>query len=169
MTTAVVSLPKESYSFKQWRVKNPAIMTPTKGFRKQLQLLDKKLEILWDWGSEKWEIWRFPKNRAGHHVLTVQTKDKTYRELGVDVLLKLQEIDSHRLTTKQLIAYFDGLDDQRQKEKARELSNKIQAMAREVWDFHWRPWKGGGPIGWRPIRIQVPKEFKVRRIIEDAR
>jgi len=143
-------------------------MTPTKGFHKQLQALDPELEIMWDWGSEKWEIWRFPKGKPGHHVLTVQTKDKSYRELGADILLKLQQIDSQRFTAKGLVAYFDELDNQVQREKQREFSNKLQAMANEIWDFHWRPNKGGGSMGWKPIRVQVPKEYKVRRAIEDA-
>ena len=138
-------------------------MIPDRGFRKQLKTLDPELEVAWNWGSEKWEIWRFPKDGGeSHYVLGVETKDKSYRELGTDVLLRLQAIPSNRFSAKELIAYFDELDTQNERRKAREFSNKLQAMGKEIWDFHWRP---GGE---RPIRIQVPQQMKVRRIIEDA-
>ena len=35
-------------------------MVPDRGFKKQLKAIDKELDVVWDWGSEKWEIWKFP-------------------------------------------------------------------------------------------------------------
>ena len=161
VATTVVG--ENSYSFKQWRKYNSAVMIPDRGFRKQLKTLDSELEVAWNWGSEKWEIWRFPKDGGeSHYVLSVETKDKSYRELGADVLLKLQAIAPGRWGVKELVAYFDELDTQNERRKAREFSNKMQAMGNEIWDFHWRP---GGE---RPIRIQVPEQIKVRRVIADA-
>ena len=81
-----------SPSFRDYRKLNDAAMTPDKGFVKQLKMLDKEFEVVWDWSSEKWEIWKFPKEfgKEPYHVTTVQTKDKNYRELGADILLQLQ-------------------------------------------------------------------------------
>lgn len=145
-------------------------MVPDRGFTVQLKQLDPDLDVVWDWGSSKWNIWRFPNDgKPAHHVLTVETKDKTYRELGTDILLKLHAGDTHRFTLTQLINYFDELDNQVQRRKARELSNKLEGLSKEVWDFHYRP-QAGTEEGWKPIRVQVPREFRVRRIIasEDA-
>lgn len=142
-------------------------MVPDRGFRKQLKALDSELEVAWNWGSEKWEIWRFPKDGGeNHYVLSVETKDKSYRELGTDVLLKLQAIAPGRWGAKELIAYFDELDTQNERRKAKEFKNKIRDMGEEIWKFHWRP--GGMGEGEIPIRIQVPREIKVRRVIADA-
>lgn len=141
-------------------------MVPDRGFTKQLKALDKELDVMWNWGSEKWEIWRFPENKESHHVLTVETKDKTYRQLGTDILLKLQMCDTHRYTLKQLIAYFDELDNQVERRKREEFENKMKDAVDEIWKFHWRP--GGIGFGEVPIRIQVPKQLKVRRVIENA-
>lgn len=145
-------------------------MVPDRGFVVQLKQLDPELEVVWDWGSEKWDIWRFPKDKGKdpHHVLTVQTKDKSYRELGTDILLKLQAADTSRFTLNQLINYFDELDNQTRRRKERDLMNKIEAMSKEVWDFHYRP-MAGTTVGWVPIRVQVPKEYKVRRIINESK
>lgn len=162
----VVTGSQQSPSFEQWRRRNDAVMVPDRGFTVQLKVLDPELDVVWDWGSSKWNIWRFPKdkNKASHHVLTVETKDKSYREVGTDILIKLHAADTHRFTLAQLINYFDELDNQVQRRKARELSNKLEAISKEVWDFHYRP-QAGTLEGWKPIRIQVPREFKVRRII----
>lgn len=145
-------------------------MVPDQGARKQIKMLDPDLEIVWDWGAEKWNIWSFPKNKPSYHVLTVETKDKSYRNIGADILLQLQKsyFRQRNFTTEEIINYFDELDNQVQRRKARELSNKIEAMTKEVWDFHHRPVAGNKSIGWKPIRIQVPKQLSVRRIVKDA-
>ena len=79
--------------FTEYRSMNHVEMKPDKGFVKQLKKLNKDFEVVWDWASEKWEIWSFPKElgRDPYHVTTVQGKNKTYRELGADILLNLQD------------------------------------------------------------------------------
>jgi len=152
-------------------------MTPDRGFRRQLHILDKELDVVWDWGSEKWEIWRFPEDGTpSHHVLTVQTKDKNYRELGADILLRLQQIDSRRFTLKQLIAYFEELDNQVERRKKEDLKNRLEAMAGDNRNFIYRLM--GKPIAGKTIEgpgwlsqgkvIDVPKEVKIGRIIRNA-
>lgn len=153
---------KELPSFREWRRGGPkqgadAAAIPDRGFVKQLHALDEELWPLWDWGAEKWEIWRFPKDgKPEFHVMTVQTKDRSYRELGADILLKLQAGDPHRYSTSQLVAYFDEMDDQVMRRKKKELHDKIMDMALDSFvNIHCKI-------------IQVPKEFKVRRVLSDA-
>lgn len=109
---------------------------------------------MWDWGSSKWEIWRFPENGEAHHVLTVQTSDKSYRELGTDILLRLQQIDTTRYTTKELVRYFDELDNQLQRRKRKELMDMIGDITIETQQYA----RG-------VLQIQVPNSLKVRRVI----
>lgn len=147
-------------SFREWRVGGPkqgkdAAMVPDRGFVKQLHALDPELWPLWDWGANKWEIWRFPRNgQPEFHVMTVQTQGRSYRELGADVLLKLQEGDPTRFTTAQLIAYFDEMDEQILRRKRKQLKDKIEDMALDSFvNIHCKI-------------IQVPKEMKVRRVLD---
>jgi len=101
---------------KDYRTTCDGVMVADVGFKKQLWALDPELDTVWDWGSNKWEIWRFPgqakkkvkriDNKA-FHMLTVQTQGRTFRELGADILLKLQAGDPTRYTLKELCAYFD--------------------------------------------------------------
>jgi hypothetical protein len=154
--------PAQTPSFQEWRHKNSTVMIPDKGFTKQLHKLDKELEVVWDWGAEKWEIWRFPKGgdtptQEPFHVMTVQTKDRTYRELGQDILIKLQTSDPRRFSLKQLITYFDEMDAQVQRRRRKELISKIQDITRETVNY-----QHAVPL------IQVPQEFKVRRTIESS-
>lgn len=123
-------------------------MVPDKGFVKQLKTLDKNFEVVWDWGSEKWEIWRCIPGQDPVHQTTVQTKDRTYRELGADVLLRLQAGDPARFTRKELLDYFDKLDEQDMRRKQKDLRNKIQAMVGETYDYA----RG-------VLKIQVPKSY----------
>jgi len=154
-------LAAKSPSFREWRVggkKSPdAAMVPDRGFVKQLHKLDEELFPLWDWGAEKWEIWRFPKNgKPEFHVMTVQTQDRSYRELGADVLLKLQAGDPHRYSLQQLLDYFDEMDDQILRRKKKALHDKIKDIALDSFtNIHCKI-------------IQVPKEFKVRRALSDG-
>lgn len=153
---------KELPSFREYRVGGPkqchATMVPDRGFVKQLHALDDELWPVWDWGAEKWEIWRFPKDgKPEHHVLTVQTQGRTYRELGADILLKLQEGDPKRFTTQQLFAYFEEMDEQIQRKKRKALSDKIKDIARDSFlNIHCKI-------------IQVPKEYKIRRALGDEK
>lgn len=132
-------------------------MVPDKGFLKQLHALDEELEVVWDWGSEKWEIWRFPKDgRKPFHCLTVQTKDRTYRELGADILVKLQLGDPWRYTLKELTAYWDEMDNQILRRKRKALSDRVKHIALETFNYINIP------------MFQVPENIKVRRAIANA-
>ncbi len=132
-------------------------MVPDRGFTKQLAALDKELKVLWDWGSEKWEIWRFPRDgKEAFHCLTVQTKDKNYRELGSDILLKLQASDPWRYSLKDLIRYFDEMDNQILRRKRKKFKQKMKDIAMDTFvNIHCKI-------------IQVPEKIKVRRAIADA-
>ena len=150
-----------------------AVMIPDKGFSKQLHTLSPEFDVVWDWGSEKWEIWRFPEDgKPCHHVLTVQTKDKTYRELGADVLLRLQKSDFLlNFTLTQLVAYFDEMDNQIIRRKEKVFKDKIEAMAKDT--FGYVHIVMGRPIESTPMSracpiFEVPKSMKVRRAICDA-
>lgn len=138
---------------------NHAYMVPDRGFRKQLHTLDPELEVVWEWGVGKWQIWRMPKDGADPcHVLTVETKDKSYRELGTDILLKLKH-GSYlaNMTTNQLVNYFDELDNQVMRRKQNDMYNLIHSITLDTLD-----WQRG------VIKIQIPRNYKVRRAILDA-
>ena len=131
------------------------IMVPDRGFTKQLHVLDEELEVAWDWGSEKWEIWKFPKNgEEAFHVMTVQTKDREYRELGADILLKLQHGDPTRFSAGQFVKYFEEMDKQMRRRKEKEFRDLITDMALDSF------------INLRCKIIQVPQEYAVERAVE---
>jgi len=134
-----------------------ASMAPDKGFVKQLKKLDKEFEVIWDWGNTKWEIWRFPSNgKKPFHCATVQTQGRDYRELGADVLLKLQQGDPLRFTLNEMVAYWDEMDNQILRRKKKDLTDKIEAFCLDSWrNVHCK-------------MIQVPASLKVRRAICDA-
>jgi len=142
-------------SFTERRRKNDPVMMPDKGFAKQLKALDEEFEVVWNWGQEFWEIWRFPKEekKEPQHLISVTTKNKTYRELGADVLLKLQE-GKHlaEMSLVKLVAYFDELDNQLQRRKFNDFRDKMQAIARYTYNL-----VAGVPV------IQVPKGLKIGR------
>jgi len=133
------------------------IMVADLGFKKQLWMLDKELDVVWDWGSCKWEIWKFPGqggkkvkkvDRKAFHIMTVQTKDKKFKELGADVLLKLQAGDTRKFGVKQLFDYFEKMDDNIQRAKRKELVSAIEARTKEAM------WYTAG------LRVQVPRRFQ---------
>lgn len=151
---------RKSPSFKDYRVRDSAYMRPDKGFTKQLKCLDPEFDVVWDWGSEKWEIWKFPKEmgKESYHVLTVQTKGKTYRELGTDILVKLQAGQVwKRYSVNQLCDYLEEMDNQIRRRKAKDFQNKIEAITKETFNYS----RG-------VLQIQVPREMSVRRAIQDA-
>jgi len=158
--TPVVPTTKEDYpSFRQWRKKNDPIMKPDRGFSKQLKCLDPEFDVVWDWGANKWEIWKFPADRPEYHVLTVQTQNKTYRELGTDIILKLQEsMLWDRFTLNELVAYFDEMDNQVYRRKAKDFKNKIEDITSDTFNY-----VSG------VLHIQVPRKYKVRRMIDGSR
>jgi len=135
-------------------------MVPDKGFTKQLKCLDPEFDVVWDWGSEKWEIWKFPTDtgREDHHVLTVQTKGKTYRELGSDILVKLQAGQVwNRYSVDQLCDYLEELDNQVRRRKAKDFQNKIESITLETFNYA----RG-------VLQIQVPRETSIRGVVTNA-
>jgi len=141
---------------------NDSTMVADVGFKKQLWALDPELDVVWDWAANRWEIWRFPgqakvkkkiPNDKAHHVMKIETKDRNFRELGADVLLKLQAGDTHKFSLKQLVDYFNQLDDNVLREKERVLKDKISAMTRDFVNFNYF------------FKVQVPQSFKVERAI----
>lgn len=131
-------------------------MVASLGFKKQLWSLDKTLDVVWNVLGKKWEIWKFPGqennkkkkwNDQAFHVMTIETKKKGFRELGTDVLLKLQEGDTRRFTFNQLIEYFEALDRNIQRQKEKELFNIIHDRNK---DWVWYA---------TAVRQPVPKEY----------
>jgi len=151
-------LGQKTPKFIEYRSRNHAGMVPDKGFVKQLKKLDKDFEVTWDWASEKWEIWNFPKElgKDPYHVTTVQTKNKTYRELGADILLNLQWGRPGRFTLKELVNYFDEMDNQNRRRKAKDFKAKIEDITRETKTFVNTQF------------VQVPRSMNVRRVITNA-
>ena len=168
-------------SFKERRVQNDALMVPDKGFTKQLHALDRELEVVWDWGAAKWEIWRFPEDgREPFHMMTVQTQDRTYRELGADILVRLQKSDPSRYTLNELVAYFDELDNQIERRKRKQLEDTISAISSDVQQYargvlqvqvpRWYM-QSAVEIKSKPnqdMYIDIPKEQKIRRAIANG-
>lgn len=121
-------------SSSEWRHRNP-VRIPDRGFTKQLKKLNKDYDVVWDWGSEKWEIWEFPKDGQGRHITTIQTKDRTYRELGADILLNLQQFSFEKYTAKEISDYLIELENQESRRKAKDFKNKVESIAKDTFNF----------------------------------
>ena len=137
-----------------WKHQNSASMIPDKGFTKQLKKLSKHLEVIWDYGKHKWEIWDIRPDKIPYHVTTVQTKDKNYRELGADVLLQLQQFHPDRFKPGELISYFDEMDRQDQRRKAKEFSNKIESIYKDTFKY-------ANDV----LQVSVPKAIRAGRVV----
>jgi len=122
----------EGIPFKEHHQKNDAVMVPDKGFTKQLHALDPELDVLWDWASAHWTIWHFPKGREAYHVLTVETTRKSYRELGQDILLKLQECIHYKVNNLNVLDYIEEHNNQIRRRKEKDFREKIRAIARDT-------------------------------------
>ena len=144
-------------NFQDYRRTDDAVMVADVGFKKQLWALDPELDIVWDWASERWEVWKFPGqekvkkkviNPKAFHVMKLTTKEKSFRELGADILLQLRAGDPHRFSVKQLIAYFDQMDENIKRSKEKAFANQIESVGKEVsWFFSGH-------------RVQVPKAYE---------
>ena len=148
------------FKFKDYRKTNDAVMVADVGFKRQLQALDKELDIVWN--GNKWEIWRFPgqgesvkklASSKARHVMTVQTIGKNFRELGADIILQLQAGDTRRFSTKELCDFFDAMDDNIQRARAKEVEDWFDSRRREV------VWYTRG------LRVTVPKRFLVGSVM----
>lgn len=154
---------RSTYRSRDYRRTSDGVMVADVGFKKQLWALDPELDVVWDPWGKKWEIWRFPGQKEkkvkviddkARNMLVVQTKDRTFRELGADILLKLQQGDPTRYSLKQLVAYFDRMDDNIKRAKEKEFRNKIEAISKDTYKYV----KG-------ILQIQVPTSLKVRNAI----
>ena len=67
--------------------------------------------------------------------MTVQTKDRTFRELGADILLQLQWGDPHRWELKDLVRYFDQMDDNIQRAKEKRFRDWFDSVTGETFDY----------------------------------
>lgn len=145
--------------FKDFRRTVDGVMVADLGFKKQLWALDSELDVVWDYVANKWEIWKFPgqgkkvEKRVDHrsfHVMTVQTKGRTFRELGADILLKLQQGDPHRYSLKDFVKYFDQIDSNVRRAKESAFKNKMDAMHAETFWYH------------RGLRKTVPQSYNIK-------
>ena len=87
----------------------------------------------------------------------MQTRGRTYRELGADVLLKLQAGDTSKFSLKELCDYFDEMDEQIQRRKRKDFLNKVESIARDTFI------QAQGIL-----QVQVPKKLKIGRVIGNA-
>lgn len=140
---------------------NDPSMIASVGFKKQLWALDPELDVLWNPRVGRWEIWKFPgqpkvakkvHTDKAHHIMTIKEQDGSFRDLGADILLKLQKGDTHKYTLKQLCDYWDQMDANFIRKKEKELHDYVEALTKEV--VHWAG----------AIRLQVPKEYNMKRI-----
>lgn len=166
-------------AYKDYRKTNDGVMVADLGFKKQLWALDPKLDVVWN--GAKWEIWRFPRkakkdekrnllDKRAVHVMTVQTEDKSFRELGADIFLKLQAGDTQRFSTKELCAYFDAMDDNIQRAKMKKIRNFSEARAKEVAWYTWGERKTV-PLKVLPgtVLLEGPsKSVKIRRALQNV-
>jgi len=145
--------------FKDFRTTSDGVMVADLGFKKQLWALDPELDVVWDKVSLKWEVWKFPgqgkrKRKAidfkAYHIMTIQTKNRTFREVGADVLIKLQQGDPHRYSLKDFVAYFDQLDENVRRAKQKKFENEMYARHAETFWYT------------RGLRKSVPLSYYIK-------
>lgn len=146
--------------FKDYRKTNDAVAVADIGFKRQLRALDPELDLVWN--GNKWEIWRFSgqgkrvrklSDPRAVHVMTVQTQDRSFREVGADILLKLRAGDTQRFSTKELCDYFDAMDDNIERARTKKLENWLEDRRIET------AWYTRG------LRISIPKRFMVGSLL----
>ncbi len=149
---------RKKLSLQNYKQLNGAV-PPDRGFVKQLQKLCKTFQVVWDSGSHVWEIWDFPENLDPYYVMRVCTKDKTYRELGTDVLLQLQKniFFHNNLTAEQICDYLDEMDRQVERKKAQDFRNHIRSIARDTFSYC------AGIL-----QVQVPRKFRIERMVTNG-
>jgi hypothetical protein len=154
--------PETPPEFGDWRRTNDAVMIADPAFVRQLRILDPRAYVQWDWGSQRWEIWRKPEGKEPFMLLRVQTADKSYRELGADILLKLQESDPQRFTLQQLVDYFNAIDDRLLEQKQKDMERKFDAIARER-QWYMRGLRLAVPQSWERVAVKLegPKEPRI--------
>ncbi len=155
----MIEFPKSKPSFKDYRTDCSAEVTPDRGFRKQLKLLNKDFEVVWDWYSKRWEIWGVSVSNESYHILTVHGKGKSYRELGTDILLGLSAgIKRQEMSVKQICDYLDEMDNQERRRKAKDFKNKVESICKETFDY-----------AREVVKVQVPRKFSVERMVSNEK
>ena len=151
---------QKKHSSHLWKTQNDAVMVPDRGFTKQLKMLGDTLEVVWDNGSHVWEIWDMRTDIDPYMVTRVQTKGKSYRELGTDVLLAVERsiFFMNNLTPKQICDYLDEADEQVRRRREQDFRNKIRSIARDT--FLWCQ---------GVLQVQVPRSLKIERSVKDAK
>ena len=152
-------LARKPGSLKDWKRFNDAYVVPDRGFVKQLKLLDKDLEVVWDCTSCNWEIWSFPPLGEPYLVMTVGTRGKDYKELSSEVLLQMQKniFFSQNLTAKQICDYLDEADNQLKRRKEEEFRKKLMDKVLDTFDYA----RG-------VMKIQVPRALKLEGMVRNA-
>jgi hypothetical protein len=79
--------------------------------------------------------------------MTVQTRGRTFRELGADILLNLRKGDLTKYSLKEICNYFDAMDDNIQRAKEKDMENWFTDRRKEA-DWYTRG-----------LRLSVPKRF----------
>ena len=145
-------------------------MVASLGFKKQLWVLDKALDVVWNEAIKRWEIWKFPGqeekkkkfwNDQAFHVMTVQTKEKDYRQLGTDVLLSLQKGDTRKFSVKQLADYFEAMDRNIMREREKKFLDEVHARNK---DWAWYATAVRQPVP-REYIFETPSTLRVQRAI----
>lgn len=148
-------------SFYDWRQRNP-VVAPDRGFVKQLKKIDPEFEVVWDFGSTRWEIWKIPRDQKGWHVLTVETQDKSYRQLGADILLEMQKLVGWRESGFDVVEYLIELDKQDRRRKEKDFRNKIEAITLDNFD-----WMRGVLKVSVPIKLEKPKNIALQEVVKN--
>lgn len=129
------------------------------GFKKQLWALDPELDLVWDGVGEKWEIWKFPHQARKPlkimrsdttHVATVQTKGRSFREVGADVLLKLQAGDTMKFSVAEIADYLDKMDDNLIRAKRKAFMDEMALI------------ESGTAKWWGRGEWDVPSSYKIK-------
>jgi len=153
----------ESRLSKDWRQRNP-VGPPDRGFVKQLKMLDSEFDVVWDVGAEKWEIWKFPRDKAGYHIMTVQTVGRTYRELGQDILLQMEKIIDQHFDAEKIMNYLIESDKQERRRREKDFTNKLESIALETFNYARGILQVSVP---EYISFEVPKANVIERMVKN--
>ena len=124
-----------------YRRTNDGVMVADLGFKKQLWALDPELDLVWDAFGSKWEIWKFPHQARkplkimrddAQHIATIQTTGRSFREVGADVLIKLQAGDTRKFSVKEIADYLDKMDDNIERTKRKTFMDEMELIEKST-------------------------------------
>ena len=115
-------------------------------------MLDKHLDVMWNWVNENWSIWYFPDDFGAepYHVTTVCGKGKSYRELGQDILLSIQQALTFRADPDKLLDYIEEHNNQIRRRREKDFKDKIRQISKETYNYVHGV-----------LQVQVPRAQKV--------